>query len=53
MLLDKAEEMKNEDALAGMYALFLAPQLTGAVKLLADMLVIFYAVALMGNVSIF
>ncbi len=53
VLLDKAEAMKNEDALAGMYALFLAPQLTGAAKLLADMLVIFYAVAMMGNVSIF
>ncbi len=53
LLMDKAEAMKNEDALAGMYALFLAPQLTGAVKLLADMLVIFYGVAAMGNVAIF
>ena len=44
VLMNKAERMKNEDALAGMYALFLAPQLTGAFKLLADMLVIFYGV---------
>lgn len=42
-LLDQAQKMKNEDALAGMYALFLAPQLTGGAKLLADMMMFFYA----------
>lgn len=36
-LLDKAERSKNEDSLAGMYALFLAPALTGAGKMLVDM----------------
>lgn len=44
-LLDQAQKMKNEDALAGMYALFLAPQLTGGAKLLADMMMFFYALA--------
>ena len=39
-LLDKAEKMKNEDSLAGMYALFLAPQLTGGCKLLVDMVLL-------------
>ncbi|MGN0342762.1 MAG: hypothetical protein ACI4DO_08205 [Roseburia sp.] len=36
-LLDKAERTQNEDSLAGMYALFLAPALTGAGKMLVDM----------------
>ncbi len=40
-LLDKAEKMKDEDALSGMYALFLAPQLTGGVKLVTDMVLMF------------
>lgn len=40
VMLDKAQKMKNEDALAGMYALFLAPQLTGGVKIVIDMLVL-------------
>ncbi len=52
VLLDKAERIKNEDALAGMYALFLAPQLTGAAKLLVDMLVIFYGLAQLGGLTI-
>ncbi|MBQ7677052.1 MAG: hypothetical protein IJT32_02340 [Lachnospiraceae bacterium] len=39
-LLDKSEKLKNEDSLAGMYALFLAPQLTGGCKLLVDMVLL-------------
>lgn len=52
VLMNKAERMKNEDALAGMYALFLAPQLTGALKLLADMLVIFYGIVQRGTLPL-
>lgn len=40
VMLDKAQKMKNEDAMAGMYALFLAPQLTGGIKIVTDMLVL-------------
>lgn len=40
IMLDKAQKMKNEDAMAGMYALFLAPQLTGGAKIVIDMLVL-------------
>ena len=39
-MMDKAQKMKNEDSLAGMYALFLAPQLTGGGKIIVDMLVL-------------
>ncbi len=39
-LMDKAQKLKNEDSLAGMYALFLAPQLTGSGKILVDLLVL-------------
>ena len=39
-LLDRAERMKNEDAVAGMYGLFLAPQITAGVKLCVDMLLL-------------
>lgn len=35
--------MKNEDVLGGLYALFLAPQLTGGAKMLVDMGMLFYA----------
>ena len=40
LMMDKAQKMKNEDSLAGMYALFLAPQLTGGGKIIVDMLVL-------------
>lgn len=43
LLLDQAQKMKNEDALGGLYALFLAPQLTGGAKRLVDMGMLFYA----------
>lgn len=43
LLLDRAQKMKNEDALGGLYALFLAPQLTGGAKMLVDMGMLFYA----------
>ena len=39
-LMDRAERMKNEDAIAGMYGLFLAPQITAGVKLCVDMLLL-------------
>ncbi len=52
ILLDQSDRLRDEDALAGMYALFLAPQLTGAAKLLADMLVIFYGLAATGMVQV-
>ncbi|MCR5452201.1 MAG: hypothetical protein K6F00_06185 [Lachnospiraceae bacterium] len=40
-LTDKAKQLSGEDAVAGMYALFLAPQLTGGAKIMVDMLLIF------------
>lgn len=40
VLLDRSEKMKNEDTLAGMYALFLAPQITGGCKLVVDMVLL-------------
>lgn len=43
LLLDQAQKMKNEDALGGLYALFLAPQLTGGAKMIVDMGMLFYA----------
>lgn len=52
VLQDKAEKLKNEDAVGGLYALFLAPQMTGAVKLLADMLVLFYVMAQAGAIHL-
>ena len=45
-VLDKAEREQNQDSLAGLYALFLAPALTGAGKMMIDMtafLVVFLA----------
>lgn len=38
---DKAERNRNSDRLSGMYALFLAPQLTGGAKLICDMVLLF------------
>lgn len=40
-LNDKSKQLGSEDAVAGMYALFLAPQLTGGLKLMVDMALIF------------
>ena len=48
-LMDRAERMKGEDAVAGMYGLFLAPQITAGVKLCVDMLLLL-AVYMGGNV---
>ena len=42
-LMERAEALKNEDALAGMYLLFLAPALVGAIKLIIDMTVFLLA----------
>lgn len=47
-LMDQSQRIRNEDALAGLYALFLAPQLTGGAKMLADMVMMFYAMSLSG-----
>ncbi len=40
VMIDKAERLKNEDRMAGMYALFLAPQMTAGAKLLVDMILL-------------
>ncbi len=37
VILERAEEMSNEDSLAGLYALFLMPVLLGGVVLMVDM----------------
>ncbi len=39
-MMDKAEKLHMEDTASGMYALFLAPQLTGGFKLLVDMVLL-------------
>ncbi|MBQ1548684.1 MAG: hypothetical protein IIZ61_09870 [Lachnospiraceae bacterium] len=49
ILMDRSEKMKNEDSLAGMYALFLAPQITGGFKLVVDLLLLM--VVYMGNMA--
>ena len=49
-MMERAAELKNENALAGMYALFLAPQITGGIKLTVDMLLLFVVYMVkMGN----
>lgn len=40
LLFDRAKKLENEDKVAGMYALFLAPQLTGGLKLVVDMILL-------------
>lgn len=40
MMYDRSQKLVNEDSLAGMYAMFLAPQLTGGVKMVVDMALI-------------
>ena len=37
---NKSEELKNEDALAGLYGLFLAPQVTAGMKLIVDLILV-------------
>lgn len=49
IMFDKAQELKNQDALAGMYALFLIPQLTGGLKLTVDMMMTLFAY--LGNMN--
>ncbi len=46
---DKAKRAADSDSLAGMYALFLAPQLTGGLKLVCDMILLF--VVYMGSMA--
>lgn len=42
-LMNQAEELMREDALAGMYLLFLTPALAGGMKLLVDMTIFLFA----------
>ncbi len=39
-LMDKAEKMRCEDELAGLYGLFLAPQLTAGMKMAVDLMLL-------------
>lgn len=39
-MMDKAEKLHMEDTASGMYALFLAPQITGGLKLMVDMVLL-------------
>lgn len=39
-LMDKAEKMRNEDTLAGLYGLFLAPQVTAGMKMAVDLMLL-------------
>jgi len=49
LMSDKAKRQQDSDSLAGMYALFLAPQLTGGLKLVCDMVLLF--VVYLGSMS--
>lgn len=49
-LMNRAEILENEDSLAGIYLLFLAPAMTGAMKLIVDMTL--FLVVFLGQVSI-
>ena len=40
-MVDKAEKLANDNFVAGLYALFLAPQIIGAIKLMIDMVAFF------------
>lgn len=40
-MVDKSEKQANDNFVAGLYALFLAPQMVGAMKLMIDMVVFF------------
>ncbi|MCR5055053.1 MAG: hypothetical protein K6A69_09445, partial [Lachnospiraceae bacterium] len=52
-MFDRAEKIRNEDKLSGMYALFLAPQVTGGLKLIVDMMLLLTIyLSQMGRVSI-
>ena len=39
-LMDKSEKLRNEDSLAGLYGLFLAPQVTAGVKMAVDLMLL-------------
>ena len=41
IMVDKAEKIANDNFVAGLYTLFLAPQVVGAMKLMIDMVVFF------------
>ncbi|MDD6451303.1 MAG: hypothetical protein PUF56_05140, partial [Lachnospiraceae bacterium] len=50
VLQDRSAKLGNEDVMAGMFLLFLSPQLTGGLLMLADMILMFSAYLLkMGN----
>ncbi len=40
-IMDRSAKLSNEDAMAGMQVLFLAPQITGGLKMLVDMVLLF------------
>lgn len=44
LLLDETEKLAFDNIMAGMYMLFLAPQLTGACKLMCDMVIFFIGI---------
>lgn len=50
LMIDQSEKMKNSDEMAGMYALFLAPQITSGMKMLIDMAVMFFGLMSSGMV---
>lgn len=50
MLLDKSEKNAFENVLAGMYGLFLSPQIAGGAKMLTDMIIFF--VIFMGQLTV-
>jgi hypothetical protein len=39
--MNRSAKLSNEDAMAGMQVLFLAPQITGGLKMLVDMVLLF------------
>ena len=41
LMVDKSEKLANDNFVAGLYTLFLAPQVVGAMKLMIDMVVFF------------
>lgn len=43
IILDRAEDMANEDSMAGLYTLFLAPVMLGAMVLMVDMTIFLMA----------
>lgn len=52
-MIDKAEKLNFENALGGMYALFLTPQLISGLKLIVDMIIFFmYMMSMTNSVAV-